>query len=139
MSDEKKILFIDDEESILEIGRLMLEHAGYQVITALDGETALATYKSDSNMAVVVLDLSLPGMSGRQILEGILAINPQQKVIVSSGFDNSSSARELMQLGVDGFLPKPYRMECIVNKIREVIETEKVPDQSSHTNPGMNG
>jgi len=139
MSSEKKILLVDDEESILELGRLMLEHVGYQVVTALDGETALEKYLDASSISVVVLDLSLPGMTGKQLLERILEHNPGQKIIVSSGHDNRAVTEELSQLGAVGFLPKPYRIESIVSKIEEVIGSEKMPHRKSSNDESRGG
>ena len=127
----KTILLIDDEESVLEIGQLMLEHAGYKVITASDGKTALAQFSGDLYIDAVILDLSLPVMSGKEILEGILARNPEQKVIISSGYDLGGTAEELLLKGADDFLQKPYQMETMLKMVEDVLIKEKSMDLES--------
>ena len=127
--ERKTVLLVDDEEAILEIGQLMLEHSGYKVITAADGKKAIENYEVNLPVDVVVLDLSLPGMSGKQILEGILAINPEQKIIISSGYDIGDTAEELLMMGADDFLPKPFHIEMLSKKIEELLTNAKIVDR----------
>ena len=89
----EKILLVDDEEYVRDLGKRILEHAGYTVITAANGKEALEIYaREQSNIALVVLDLIMPQMEGKKCLEELLKINPHVKVIVSTG--HSLDARE---------------------------------------------
>ncbi|MGO9118406.1 MAG: PAS domain S-box protein [Desulfomonilaceae bacterium] len=117
-----KILLVDDEEYVRDLGKRILERAGYTVITAANGKEALDIYaREQSNIALVVLDLIMPQMEGKQCLEELLKINPDVKVIVSTG--HSLDAREslLLRALVRGFVNKPYEVRQMVQAMREVL------------------
>ena len=77
---------VDDEEYVRDLGKRILERAGYTVITASNGKEALEIYaREQSNIGLVVLDLIMPQMGGEKCLEELLKINPKMKVVVSSG------------------------------------------------------
>jgi signal transduction histidine kinase/CheY-like chemotaxis protein len=121
----QKILLVDDEEYIRDLGTRILERAGYAVITASNGREALVIYaREQSNIALVVLDLIMPQMEGKQCLEELLTINPHVKVIVSTGY--SLDARERLHLGglARGFVNKPYEVKQMVQAVREVLDAE---------------
>ena len=118
----KKILFVDDEETILEIGEIILQHGGYQVMTALSGEEALEIFSSGEDIDLVLLDLSLPGISGRQVFEKMWEMKPGVKVILASGFDISSGGEEMLEMGAKKFIQKPYHMTQLLEEVKEVIE-----------------
>ena len=119
----EKILLVDDEEYVRDLGKRILERAGYTVITAANGKEALEIYaREQSNIALVVLDLIMPQMEGKQCLEELLKINPDVKVIVSTG--HSLDARESLLLGAlaRGFVNKPYEVRQMVQTVREVLD-----------------
>ena len=122
---KEKILLVDDEEYVRDLGKRILERAGYTVITAANGKEALEIYaREQSNIALVVLDLIMPQMEGKQCLEELLKINPQVKVIVSTG--HSLDARESLLLGAlaRGFVNKPYEVRQMVQTVKEVLDAE---------------
>jgi len=122
--EQEKILIVDDEENILDIIKMMLEHAGYQVITSCNGMTAVEIIENDQDISLVILDLSMPEMSGTETLEKILIVNPEQKVVVSSGFDSGGSVKKALTIGAKCFLQKPVKMMELLKVVRETIDKE---------------
>ena len=125
----ERILLVDDDETILEVGQAMLEHVGYNVMTAQDGEMALNLYNSEDEIDLVILDLTLPGMSGREILALLLRKNPSQKVIIASGDDYSAHEDDLLDKGVRKFIQKPYQMQLLLDTVREVLDLKEDMNQ----------
>ncbi|MFH1742750.1 MAG: response regulator [bacterium] len=120
------ILLVDDEEMIRDVGKTILEDYGYTVLLAADGEEALNTYESANNQIdLIVLDLSMPNMSGREVLEQLHAQNSNAKTIISSGYSEDSQAEALGQLGAVGFISKPYHPAALARKIREILDNAK--------------
>jgi len=117
------ILFVDDEESIRNPGKEMLASVGYKVLTAPDGESALEIFsKQYESIALIILDLIMPGMGGRQCLEEILKVNPQAQVIVTSGYSVDGSVKETIESKAKGFISKPYDNRELLNFAREVLD-----------------
>ncbi len=118
----ERILIVDDEKIILDVGQAMLEHAGYNVMIAQDGEKALNIYDSADEINLVILDLTLPGISGKEVLEKLLEKNPTQKFIIASGDDFSVHKDDLLDKGVREFIQKPYQMQLLLDTVREVLD-----------------
>jgi CheY-like chemotaxis protein len=114
---------IDDEKMIIGVGREMLTSMGYQVITADNGVNALEIVSArKTEIDLVILDMIMPKLSGRQTFEQLKAIAPDMKVILSSGYSIDGDASEIMAKGCNGFIQKPFSMETLSNKIREVLD-----------------
>lgn len=119
-----RILLVDDEEAIREHGALTLREAGYEVFLAGTGEKALERFESDpGSFALVVLDLSLPGLSGRETFARMRRIAPDQKVLIVTGFDLASGEAEPEIEGASGRLLKPFRMGRLVEECRRLLRT----------------
>ena len=117
------ILLVDDEISILDIGVNILEQFGYSTLTARSGEEAVELYRVRGNeIGLVILDLGMPGMGGEQCLQEILKINPKARVVIASGYAASQTVNYLMEAGAAGYVSKPYRLENMLKKIRELID-----------------
>jgi two-component system, cell cycle sensor histidine kinase and response regulator CckA len=117
------ILLVDDEEYVRDLGKRILERAGYKVITASNGKEALEIYgRAHAKIGLVVLDLVMPQVEGKQCLEELLKINRDVKVIVSSG--HSLDARERLHLGslARGFVNKPYEVRQMVQTVKRVLD-----------------
>jgi CheY-like chemotaxis protein len=120
------ILLVDDEESILQLGEEMLGSFGYKVLTASDGEGALALYeKQNEHVDLVILDLSMPGMGGKRCLEKLVEMNPQVKVIIASGYSFNGPSKDAIDAGAKGFVGKPYEVRQMLQIIREVMDNKK--------------
>jgi len=103
----------------------MLFRFGYTVLTASDGETALEFYrKEQGHIDLVILDMIMPGMSGRQCLEGLLKINPKAKVVISSGYSHIGPRKETVKAGARRFIGKPYEMKQMLQVVREALDQD---------------
>jgi PAS domain S-box-containing protein len=104
------VLLVDDEETVLEIGTAMLETLGYRVITAGNGVEALDRYREHHDITLVILDLTMPQMDGMQCFKALQALNPEVRVVMSSGFNEQEVTKQLDAQGLSGFIQKPYRL-----------------------------
>jgi PAS domain S-box-containing protein len=118
------VLVVDDEPQVLEITREALGGLGYRVFTAADGEEALAEFRRlREEIAVVLLDLTMPKLSGREVAHRILEMEPQARIIISSGnVSQEETIRELRRDGRLAFLPKPYRLAELARAVRGILE-----------------
>jgi len=119
------VLFVDDEDMIVGIGEKTLKRMGYDVITAKNGKEAIALYKENkARVNIVVLDMIMPEMGGGETYDRLKEINPNVKVLLSSGYSIEGQANEILKRGCDGFIQKPFRMRMLSRKIREVLDKE---------------
>jgi len=119
------ILIIDDETILTETGETMLNELGYTVLTANDGKTGIATYtEHPQKIDLVILDMIMPKMSGNATFTQLKAIDPEVKVLVSSGYGVDGKASELLKRGCRGFIQKPFNLMELSKKVREAIESE---------------
>lgn len=125
---QERILVVDDEGDLLEVVKMMLEHLGYHVLTSLDGSAAMEIIKNEGDISLVILDLSMPDLSGVETLERILEINPAQKVIISSGFRGGDSVDKTLAMGAKCFIQKPYKMQELAATIRDVINKDELAE-----------
>lgn len=117
------ILVVDDEAIILEVLQEMLGRFGYNILQAESGEQALEIFRDmRERIDLVILDLGMPGMGGHQCLKELLKIDSKVKVIVASGYSASLKVRDTLESGAADFIPKPYRHQDILEKIRNVID-----------------
>ncbi|GEM_PF-1023617 len=122
------ILVVDDEESVRAVLRRMLERAGYTVLDAPDGRAAIELYQQrEPPIDLVILDLTMPGLGGQETLWCLREINPDVRVIVSSGYSEGGRAGEIQSLRIHGFLQKPYHLAAVLRKVREVLDMPKEP------------
>lgn len=122
-TDTIKVFFVEDEEMILEMATTFLEEMGFKVISATSGTTAIDIFERDhKDVDVVVLDINLPGISGSEVLKKIFQINPNQKVIISSGYSKESIADlRSIDKGNITFMQKPYSLEKLKETILELV------------------
>ena len=114
----ERILFIDDEASILDMGRQTLEKLGYQVTTMSSGEDAVE-YMHGHKVDLIVLDMIMePGMDGLETYRKILKIHPGQKSIIASGYSESVQVKEAQDLGAGVYVKKPYLLKKIGRAIK---------------------
>jgi two-component system, cell cycle sensor histidine kinase and response regulator CckA len=116
------ILLVDDEEMILAVAADLLETLGYRVITAKGGLAALSAYtEKGREIDLVLLDLIMPDQSGKETFAQLKAMNPRVRVLLSSGYSLDGEAAAIMRQGCKGFIQKPFDLEELSNKIREVL------------------
>jgi two-component system cell cycle sensor histidine kinase/response regulator CckA len=119
-NDEKKtVLFVDDEEMVLEVGSLMLQKLGYSVLTASKGQEAIEILKKNK-VAFVILDMQMPGMNGYEIYHQLKMIQPKLKILLASGYTGGQSEKGLISIGFNGFLQKPFDLKRLSEKIKNI-------------------
>ena len=117
------ILMVDDEESVRDLTRRLLTRAGYRVITAENGREALNVFeKEKSNISLVIMDLNMPVMGGKDCLKELFLIDPEVKALVASGYSSGVVKFEAGELGAKGFVRKPFRVEQLLQMIRQVLD-----------------
>jgi two-component system, cell cycle sensor histidine kinase and response regulator CckA len=121
---DETILLVDDEEIIIEVARDMLEILGYQVIVAQKGQEAVDIYaRKKDEIDLVIQDMVMPGMNGAEIFRTLKKINPKVKVILASGYVMNKQIAAVMDQGCRAFMPKPFRLEDLSAKVREVLDS----------------
>lgn len=116
------VLVIDDEEMIREVTASTLEQLGYQSLSAADGESGLAVWRAHRDeIRLVILDMMMPRMHGREVLEQMLSEAPATKIVVASGFARDADRDELLALGALGYLAKPYRVDDIADLLAQLL------------------
>ena len=122
---EATILLVDDEEMIIDVGEKLLQHLGYRVITAKSGKEALDVFeKNMADIDMVILDMIMPGMGGGETCDRLKEINPETKVLLSSGYTINGKAQEILDRGCNGFIQKPFNMKELSLKISEILDKE---------------
>ena len=118
----EKILLVDDEEMILDVGGQMLEKLGYSVLTTNRGEAAVRILKREKDgIAMVILDMIMPGMGGGETYDRLKEIKKDVKVLLSSGYSIDGQAREILERGCGGFIQKPFDLKNLSRAIREML------------------
>jgi two-component system cell cycle sensor histidine kinase/response regulator CckA len=119
------ILVVEDEEMLQGFLRQLLEKNGYTVLTAGNGEQAIDIYQQQmKEIALILMDLGLPKLSGDEVYRRIKALDPMANVIIASGYLDPMIKMELSQVGVREYIQKPYSPIEILKKIREVIDSQ---------------
>jgi CheY-like chemotaxis protein len=111
-------LLVDDEEVVRLVGAEMLRELGFVVITANDGNEAVEIFKNNPGISFVILDLTMPHMDGEQCFRELRQLNPNVKVIMSSGYNEQEVSQKFVGKGLAGFIQKPYRL----NVLKEIVK-----------------
>ncbi len=113
------ILVVDDEGVLREVVREVLEAEGYRVLEASEGQEALDIFAPDPQaIALVLLDLSMPGMGGEEAFRRMRELDPEVQVVLTSGFSEAEATRHFGGLGLAGFIQKPYAVPDLVSLVR---------------------
>jgi two-component system, cell cycle sensor histidine kinase and response regulator CckA len=116
------ILLVDDEKVVLEVNKELLEFMGYMVYAAESGQEAIAVFmEKRTEIDLVILDMIMPGISGGDTFDKLRKINPEIKVLLSSGYSLTGQAQEIMNRGCNGFLQKPFHIEKLSSTVRKML------------------
>jgi two-component system cell cycle sensor histidine kinase/response regulator CckA len=116
------ILLVDDEETVLDLGAQMLEQLGYTVLEANGGAEAIEIYKTRrDDIDLVMLDMIMPEISGGEVCIAIKEINPDVRVLLSSGYSIEGQASAILKRGCDGFIQKPFSVERLSMSVGEIL------------------
>ena len=124
------ILVVEDEQAVRDLTVKMLRKLGHTVLAAADGVEAIEIAKSHAGpIALLLTDVVMPNMSGRQVADELLRLRPELKVLYLSGYtDNTVVHHGVLEDGVE-FLPKPFSRETLANKIRDVLGSSPLADE----------
>jgi CheY-like chemotaxis protein len=115
---------VDDEKVILDVSTPMLEQLGYHVLAAQSGRDAIAIFdQAKGDIDMVILDMIMPDLGGGAVFDHIKAGKPNIKVLLSTGYSLTGQAEAIMARGCTGVIQKPFGIEQLSAKIRQILET----------------
>jgi len=122
--EPKTLMLVEDEDMVALISDQMLTRLGHKVFLARSGPDALSIFQEHhEKIDLVILDMIMPGMSGAETFERLKAIDPGVKVLLSSGYTLNGQAGDILQRGCRGFIQKPFTIEQLSRKIREILSS----------------
>ena len=111
---------------VRDLGKRILERSGYTVLTAANGKEGVNLYRKQSGkISLVILDLIMPEMGGKECLSELLKIDPQVKALISSGYSAAGETKKTIESGAKGFVGKPYDMRQMLQAVREVLDASR--------------
>jgi len=122
------VLLVDDEQIVIEVVKPMLEQLGYQVLSAANGVEGIEMFRRNKEKVdLVILDMVMPDMHGGKVFDRLKEIDPGVQVLLSSGYSQEGQAEQILRRGCRGFIQKPFAMETLSEKIREILRAGKLP------------
>ena len=119
-----KVLVVDDQQAVRRSAENAIGSLGYAVLGAESGQQAVDIFSArHQEIAAVLLDLTMPGLSGREVLQRLRQIDPQVRVVLSSGYDEAEALARLDGLQTSGFLQKPYTVQQLEAKLEQALGT----------------
>jgi PAS domain S-box-containing protein len=123
---KETILLVEDDDGVRDVALNLLEHLGYNVLTAANGgEALLLVEKHGDDIAMLMTDVVMPGMNGRELAERLLRLKPELKVLFTSGYTENVIVHHGILNSNLNFIGKPYTLQALARKMREVLEPEK--------------
>ena len=120
------ILLVDDEKLIIEVCKEAMESFGYGVLTAKSGKEAIGIYERNwHSIDMVILDMIMPEMSGGETFDNLKKINPNVKVLLSTGFSFNGEAQKVLDRGCKGFIQKPFKMAKLSKIMRKILDEDQ--------------
>jgi two-component system cell cycle sensor histidine kinase/response regulator CckA len=117
------ILFVDDEDVIIDVNREILESLGYKVVAAKSGQEAIEVYrKLQGKIDLIILDMIMPGMDGEMTYDSLKKVNADVRVILSSGYSKNEQAKAILEKGCQAFIQKPFSISDLSMTIRQVLD-----------------
>ena len=117
-AQEKTILLIDDEETVIAISEMMLKRLGYKVLKA---QSLQLFEENKSTIDLIISDFEMPRMNGKEVMDKAREIDPQIKVMLSSGALTEADEKNVIDKGFNGFIKKPYDLNALCKKIAVII------------------
>ena len=122
LHDVGTVLVIDDEEMVRRVAKSMLESYGYKVLVASDGNSALELFEEVGHeISVVLLDLTMPSMSGEETFRRLRMMRSNVPVILSSGYNEVEAVKRFTGKSLTGFIQKPYTTTHLARKVRDAL------------------
>ena len=135
LNGTETLLLIDDEGMVLDVTKKMLMRYGYRVLTANNGAEALEIAQSaDDEIALAILDMGMPGLSGPDTFPLLRMTRPEMKILICSGFEKDEEIQRLLRQGASSFIRKPWRLQEMLTKLRSLLDSAR--ETPAGGNPG---
>jgi CheY-like chemotaxis protein len=122
-SGHETLLFVEDNETILTLVTSALRRLGYRVLTATNGLDAVNQFgESDDDIALLVTDVMMPKLSGRELAARMASLRPSMKVLYASGYTDDAMIQLGLQDGAHNFIQKPYTPVALAARIRQLLD-----------------
>jgi PAS domain S-box-containing protein len=126
LKGKENVLLVDDEDMIIDVGQEMLKALGHGVFTARSGREAIGVYEANKDkIDIVILDMIMPEMGGGEVFDRMKEINPNIKVLLSTGYSIDGQAKEILARGCLGFMQKPFNLKDLSQKLREILDLDR--------------
>ncbi|MFZ0134342.1 MAG: response regulator [Desulfobacterales bacterium] len=123
LKGKETVLLVDDEEKLRDVGAQMLQLLGYTVLTAGSAKDAIAVFEDNKDLvSLIILDMIMPEMGGDEAFDRLVAIRPDIKVILASGYSVEGKAGDVLKRGCSGFIQKPFTLEDLSQKMRDALD-----------------
>jgi PAS domain S-box-containing protein len=121
-----KLMIVDDDETVREVATMMLEGFGYNVVTAIDGLDACEQYTEyGDEIDLVILDMTMPRMDGEETFARLRELDPEVKVVLSSGYNEQDAMSNFNSDGLSGFLQKPYQLQELIGQVQRSLDMKE--------------
>jgi CheY-like chemotaxis protein len=118
------VLLVDDEDMIIDVGREILKAVGYKVLVARSGKEGIEICKKNKDkIDMVILDMIMPEIDGGEVYDRMKEINPDIKVLLSSGYSIDGQATEILKRGCNGFIQKPFNIKKLSRELRKILDS----------------
>ena len=125
IAGKERVLFIDDEELLAEMGQIMLERLGYQVTVRSSSIDALATFQNHPDrFDAVITDQTMPGITGFDLARRMLQIRPDIPIILCTGYSNLITEEQVKKVGIKGFIMKPMSKKNVAHLLRTILDNK---------------
>ncbi|MCP4536196.1 MAG: response regulator [Chloroflexi bacterium] len=118
------ILLVEDGDKLRDLAKLILESLGYKVLAAVNGHEALKVYQSAEKIDLVITDIMMPKMGGEKLMQELRKIDPDLKGLALTGYALTEEREKLKQIGIMGFIQKPFDIDTIADIVRQVLDVE---------------
>ena len=130
--DKKRILIVDDEETVCRSIRKALQRDDYEIDAALSGEEALKM-EAEKKYDVIIVDLMMPGLNGMDLLKSLKAASPAVQVVMITGYPTMKNTLQALQIGAFDFLPKPFLPYDLRNLVARALAARDAAKDGSGT------
>lgn len=119
------ILVVEDEQLVRDLAERVLALHGYTVLSAPDGKVAVDLFRAQADkIDLVLLDLTMPGLSGAEVFAAIVQERPNARVLITSGYAEEEGQQLLQHPAVTGFLGKPYRIDRLIEQVQQSLTVD---------------
>ena len=123
----ERILFVDDEPSLLKLGKYRLESLGYEVQGSTDSSEALAMFKKDpDSFDLIITDMAMPNITGDQLSVEILKIRPNMPILLCTGYSEKISEEKAYEIGICSFIMKPLDKKDFAVRVRKILDEKNM-------------